>query len=164
VLQWRQSPGGRALLQDGERLDAASPELVAATADEVRSWQRFVFDMVREEGQDKRATARIASLGVNGAGLVVMVAVFASTGGLTGTEVVVAGGTSALSQKLLEALFGDAVVRRLAERARTDLLERAERVLALDAERFERRLVATADVAHAMDALAAARGALERAR
>jgi hypothetical protein len=162
--EWRQSPGGRALLQDGARIDAASPELVAATADEVRAWQRFVFDMVREEGQDKRATARIASLGVNGAGLVVMVAVFASTGGLTGTEVVVAGGTSALSQKLLEALFGDEVVRRLAARARENLLERAERVLALDAERFEQRLPAAAGMSRAIDALAAARDALEAAR
>ncbi len=67
--------------------------------------------MVRLEG----AHARLASLGVNGAGLTVMLAVFAHTGGLTGAEVVVAGGTSAVGQKLLEAIFGDQAVRQLAE-------------------------------------------------
>ena len=66
-------------------------------------------------------TARLASLGVNGAGLTVMIAVFASTGGLTGAEVVVAGGTSALGQKVLEAIFGDQAVRTLAARAREHL-------------------------------------------
>ena len=39
----------------------------------------------------------------DGAGAVVMVAVFASTGGLTGGEVAVAGGTTAVGQRVLEA-------------------------------------------------------------
>ena len=82
---------------DGSR--RASAELEPPTEEEVRAWQGVVFDLVREEGAAKRATARLASLGVNGAGLTVMLAVFAHTGGLTGAEVVVAGGTSALSQK-----------------------------------------------------------------
>ena len=51
-----------------------------------------------------------------------MLAVFAHTGGLTGAEVAVAGGTSAVGQKLLEALFGDQAVRTLAATAREDLL------------------------------------------
>ena len=72
----------------------------------MRAWQGVVLDLVREQSASKRATARLASLGVNGAGLTVMLAVFAHTGGLTGAEVVVAGGTSALSQKVLEAIFG----------------------------------------------------------
>ena len=41
-----------------------------------------------------------------------MLAVFLQTGGLTGAEVVVAGGTSALGQRVLEAVFGDQAVRR----------------------------------------------------
>ena len=83
----------------------------------MRAWQGVVFELVREEGASKRTTARLASLGVNGAGLTVMLAVFAHTGGLTGAEVVVAGGTSAVGQKLLEAIFGDQAVRALAARA-----------------------------------------------
>ena len=44
-------------------------------------------------------------------GCVLMLAVFAQTGGLTGAEVLIAGGTSAASQKVLEAVFGDSAVR-----------------------------------------------------
>ena len=54
-----------------------------------------------------------------------MIAVFAHTGGLTGAEVAVAGGTSAVGQRVLEALLGDQAVRTLAAQAREDLLERA---------------------------------------
>ena len=55
------------------------------------------------------------SWGVNGAGAAVMVAVFAQTGGLTGGEIAVAGGTTAVGQRVLEAVFGDAAVRSLAD-------------------------------------------------
>ena len=137
---WGQHPAGRALLAGTPRLDGASPQLDQTTAEEVRAWQGHVFELVRQEGQGKRTTARLASLGVNGAGLTVMIAVFASTGGLTGAEIVVAGGTSALGQKVLEAIFGDQAVRSLAAKARVDLLERVEQLLTLDAERFFSRL------------------------
>ena len=40
-----------------------------------------------------------------------------------------AGGTTVLSQKVLEALFGDQAVRRLADEARADLLERVGALL-----------------------------------
>ncbi len=65
-----------------------------------------------------------------------MLAVFVQTGGLSGAEVVVAGGTSALSQKVLEALFGDQAVRALAQKARADLLTRVRRLLDEEARRF----------------------------
>ena len=61
----------------------------------MRDWQGEVLDLVRCEGADKRSQARLLSWGVNGAGAVVMVAVFAQTGGLTGGEIAVAGGTTA---------------------------------------------------------------------
>ena len=138
VTAWRSLPGGEALLQEQRRdLERATPEFADAARDEVRDWQAAVLDLVREEGADKRSTARLMSLGVNGAGLAVMVAVFASTGGLTGGEVAVAGGTSAVWQKLLEAVFGDAAVRNLAAKARKDLNARAERLLAAEQERLE---------------------------
>jgi energy-coupling factor transporter ATP-binding protein EcfA2 len=163
AARWRRRPGGRALLEDAGRLDAASPELAPATAEEVRGWQRFVFELVRDEGADRRTTARLASLGVNGAGLTVMIAVFASTGGLTGAEIAVAGGTSALSQKVLEALFGDQAVRRLALRSREDLLERVDRLLEGEEARYRRRLAPAAGLEPALQRLDAAVGALEPA-
>jgi hypothetical protein len=131
-------------------------------ADTVRDWQGHVFDLVRGEAASKRTTARLASLGVNGAGLTVMLAVFASTGGLTGAEVVVAGGTSALSQRLLEAIFGDQAVRTLAARAREDLLGRVQRLFAAEARRFEAPLAGAAPPAGAAGRLAEALRALER--
>src|SRR5918995_7136400 len=133
---WRELEPGRALLSDSTTFDRASRELEARTEDEVRAWQGFVFELVSREGESKRTTARLASLGVNGAGLTVMLAVFAHTGGLTGTEVVVAGGTSAIGQKVLEAIFGDQAVRTLASRAREDLIERVDRLLRTEATRF----------------------------
>jgi hypothetical protein len=65
-----------------------------------------------------------------------MLAVFAQTGGLTGAEILVAGGTSAASQKVLEAVFGDSAVRMLAGKARAGLMERVEALLAGERERF----------------------------
>ena len=160
---WRERPSGNALLAEAPELERASPRLMAATEDEVRDWQTFVFDLVRSEGAEKRMAARVASLGVNGAGLAVMLAVFAHTGGLTGAEVVVAGGTSALGQKLLEAILGDQAVRTLATRAREDLVERVERLLREDAARFEARLDAIAPDAEAYAELHAATDAVRRA-
>jgi hypothetical protein len=157
---WRERTPGRALLSDSTEFDRASHDLEVRTEDEVRAWQRFVFELVRREGESKRTTARLASLGVNGAGLTVMLAVFVHTGGLTGAEVVVAGGTSAIGQKLLEAIFGDQAVRTLAARAREDLLERAEQLLRGDAARFDELLDAAPDA----ESLARLYGSLDAVR
>jgi hypothetical protein len=133
---WRDRAAGKALLAATPELARAADRLRADTQEEVREWQGYVMELVRSEGASKRASARLASLGVNGAGLTVMLAVFAHTGGLTGIEAVVAGGTSALGQKVLEAIFGDQAVRELAAQARRDLVERADGLLRADAARF----------------------------
>jgi len=52
----------------------------------------------------------------------------------------VAGGASALSQKILEAVMGDQAVRSLAEDARADLRQRVEELLAEERRRFTERL------------------------
>ncbi len=148
VTAWRALPGGPALLGDRAReLESVSAPFAEAARTEVRGWQGHVLELVRTEGQGKRTTARFLSFGVNGAGLVVMVAVFAHTGGLTGGEGAVAVGTSALGQRVLEAVFGDAAVRSLADRAREDLRVRADRLLELERSRFD-ALVAEAAPAH----------------
>jgi len=160
---WRERSPGRALLSDSTTFDRASRELEARTEDEVRAWQGFVFELVSREGESKRTTARLASLGVNGAGLTVMLAVFVHTGGLTGAEVVVAGGTSAIGQKLLEAIFGDQAVRTLAARARENLLERAEKLLRADAMRFDELLDSSAPDAESVARLHGSLDAVRRA-
>ena len=83
--------------------------------------------------RDRRQLAKLASYGVNGAGSVLIVALFAQTGGLTGGEIAIAGGTAALSQKVLEAIFGDQAVRSLAAQARQALLAHVDALLAAEA-------------------------------
>jgi hypothetical protein len=161
---WRDEPAGRALREGAPGLDVASPGLGPELQREVREWQGAVFDLVRREGADRRSTARLASLGVNGAGLTVMLGVFLQTGGLTGAEVVIAGGTSAVGQKVLEAIFGDQAVRTLAARARDDLLARVRRLLDREASRFEAVLAPAVATPDALASLLEARAALVRAR
>jgi hypothetical protein len=143
---WSGRPAGAALLARSDTdLAAASANLPERARRTVRDWQGGVLDLVRREGQGKRSTARFLAYGVNGIALLVMIAVFASSAGLTGTEVAVAGGASALSQKLLEAVLGDQAVRTLATRARADLHERVEALLAEEQARFT-ALLDVADV------------------
>ena len=87
----------------------------------MRDWQGDILQMVRDEGRDRRTTARIMAYGVNGLGVVLMLVTFASTAGITGAEVGIAGGTAVVGQKLLEAVFGDQAVRELARKAREQL-------------------------------------------
>src|SRR5688500_8736216 len=122
-----------------------------------------VMELVRREGASKRMTARLASLGVNGAGLTVMLAVFAHTGGLTGADVVVAGGTAGAGQKVLEALFGDQAVRELAAQARRYLVERADTLLRAGAARCYRMVEGAATEAEGLARLHGAIDAVRRA-
>ena len=131
---------------------------------QVRDWQGTVLDLVRSEGADKRTRARAYSWGVNGVGAVVMVAVFASTGGLTGGEVAVAGGTTAVGQRVLEAVFGDSAVRSLAARAREDLEQRANRLLTDERARFDELVEQDAPPPGAVAELRAAAAELSAAR
>jgi len=120
---WRSLAAGQHLLEDaGRELGRASRDFRARAERAVRDWQLGVMEMVRTEGADKRSTARFLAYGVNGLSLALMVVVFASTAAIpTGAEVGVASGGVLIGQKLLEAVFGDQAVRRLAAEARKDL-------------------------------------------
>ena len=145
VTAWRALPGGAALLGGAEReLEQVSPDFPDAAAAQVRDWQGAVLGLVRSEGADKRSRARALSWGVNGIGAAVMVGVFAQTGGLTGGEIAVAGGTSAVGQRVLEAVFGDSAVRSLAARARADLQARVDALLRYEQDRFDALVAAAA--------------------
>jgi energy-coupling factor transporter ATP-binding protein EcfA2 len=136
---WTAEPAGATLVARTPGLDQVPDDLTDRVARLVRDWQGGVLDLVREQGAGKRRTARGISLGVNGAGVALMLVVFSTTGGVTLAEAGIAAGTAALSQRLLEAVFGDQAVRELAARARQDL---RERVQALLDERRDRWLAA----------------------
>lgn len=153
--QWQRRPDGAALLDP--TLARADQAVVGAIPDQIRAWQRDVLALVSEEGADRRKVAKLASYGVNGAGSVLIVALFAHTSGLTGGEVAIAGGTAAVSQKVLEAVFGDQAVRTLATRAQEALTARLDELLGRDEARFRSRL---AEVRPSDDAAAAIRSAV----
>ncbi|MEN0130326.1 MAG: dynamin family protein [Brevundimonas sp.] len=132
---WRADPAGAALL-DGLDLARGSGASRAGVAEQIRLWQGDVLELVREQGADRRGTARALSFGLNGLGVSLMVLVFASTGGLTGIEVGIAGGTAVVAQKLLEAVFGDEAVRRLTSTAHERLEERVRGLLDAEAARY----------------------------
>jgi GTPase SAR1 family protein len=134
---WRSIAAGRELLAATDAdLSRASRDLRAKAERTIREWQQGVLDMVRDEGADKRSSARFLALGVNGLAVALMVTVFASTGGVTGAEFGIAGGSAVLGQRLLEAVFGDQAVRRLAARARDDLNHRMMMLLDSEQRRY----------------------------
>lgn len=134
---WRADPAGAGLLEGDGAFStgvtgASTADLRAVIAQQIRGWQEDVLAIVREQGEDRRGLARALSFGVNGLGVAVMVVVFAGTGGLTGAEVGIAGGTALLAQKVLEAAFGDDAVRRLTVQASRRLDQRLGSVLDAD--------------------------------
>jgi hypothetical protein len=134
---WRVLPGGDRLLAADPGLARSSDAASAKAERLVRDWQGDILEMVRSEGRDRRTTARIMAYGVNGLGVVLMLVTFASTAGVTGAEIGIAGGTAVIGQKLLEAVFGDQAVRELAREARERLLKRVEELYAAERERYE---------------------------
>lgn len=138
TASWRSVAAGQQLLDDaGRDLSRASRDFRARAERAVRDWQQGVLELVREEGADKRSTARFLAFGVNGLSVALMIVVFAATAAIpTGAEVGVAGGGALLGQKLLEAVFGDQAVRRLAAQARTDLRLRVTELMDAERDRF----------------------------
>ncbi len=140
-VSWQAHPAGAALLEPS--LQKPSPDLRQRAERVIRDWQQFVLDLVRTEAADKRVVARGAAYAVNGVGLTVMIAVFTSTAFIpTGAEVAVGAGTTVAAQKVLEAIFGDQMIRTLAARAREELLVRVNVLLDAEAARFTDRTAA----------------------
>jgi hypothetical protein len=134
---WASTPSGRALLDQGPGdLGRASRDFRERADRAVRDWQVQLLETVQTEGADKRATARVLAYGVNGLAVTLMIVAFAGTGGLVGAEVGIAGGSAVVGQKVLEAVFGDQAVRRLAAQARTDLVRRTADLLDGERARF----------------------------
>lgn len=136
VSAWEAHPAGRQLLSGDGALGRVSSDFSEAAARVIRDWQGDVLELVGEEGKSKKAAARYLALGVNGAGVALMVFVFSQTGGLAGAELGVAGGTAVLAQRVLEAVFGEDAVRRLAKEAKRRLDSRVEALMALELSRF----------------------------
>jgi hypothetical protein len=160
---WRAHPAGYALLKPG--LAEASPDIDVRADRTMRDWQRAVLELVRDESSQKLYVAKASAYAVNALGLCLMIAVFAATAFIpTGAEIAVAGGTTIAAQKVLEAIFGDDAVRRLAGKARQDLLSRVGTLLGQEAQRFHSVLAETAVDPAAAQRLRDAATAIDRQR
>lgn len=147
VRAWNSHAAGASLLQSSPGLAVTLmqvPEGFRRTVeDQVRAWQKDVLDLVESEGSDRRTQARVLSLGVNVVGIALMVVVFASTAFMpTGLEVGAGTATALVGQKLLESIFGDEAVRRLAKKARGMLDSRIGNVVDTQATAFATALAA----------------------
>jgi hypothetical protein len=159
---WRSHPAGAALLHaDAQEFGVSTSDLGLRASTVVRDWQGHLLELIRGVGGDRKTKARVLSFGVNGLGMVVMVLVFAHTGGLTGAEVAVAGGTTAFGHTLLEAVLGDQTIRSLALQARTDLEDRIRVLLTAEALRFDDALAKVSVDANAPERLNAIADKLE---
>ena len=154
VTAWRQLPGGKQVLGGDRSLETASAQLRTSIGAEIRAWQDDILGLVSELGAGKRTTARILALGVNSIGVALMIVIFSQTGGITGGEVAVAGGTAAVSQGLLNAVFGEQAVRDLSAKARSLLLDRVGGLLEIDANRFRTKIWSTVPGPETTEALA----------
>ena len=162
---WQANAAGRDLIgRTSADLSRSSPSFEQAVARAIRDWQGAVLDLVSNEGMGKRAKARYLALGVNGVGVALMIVVFAHTGGLVGAEIGVAGGTAVLAQRVLEAVFGDQAVRRLAESAKAELDARVEAVIAGELLRYHAILDGLGVDREGADRLRAAAQAVDAAR
>jgi hypothetical protein len=151
-----------ALLAPG--LDRPSPDLSARSAAGLHAWRDGVLDLVRTEGGARKTTARGVAAGINGVAVVLIVATFASTGGVTGAELGIAAAAALASQRALESVFGSRAVSRLTDQVRADLRRRVDEVLAAEAARFTSRLDDAGVVPGLGDRLRAAADRLDRAR
>ena len=105
----------------------ATAQLARVTA---QQWTVEVTEIVREQAESSRVSGRMIAGGINVVTVSLMVAAFTMTGGLTGVEVGIAGASAALSQTILEAVFGERTVRLLAQQARDALNRLAAQSLA----------------------------------
>jgi hypothetical protein len=151
---WRLEPSGSSLV-DGDLVRPREDR--EAAGEEIDAWLASLVDLVAEQGQRRFRLARAASVGVNAAATMLLLAIFSTTGGITGAEVGVTAGAAAAQQSLLEHLFGGAAARRLAESAQRDLIDRLGTIVAAEGDRFLDALDAVSDRATVAEAITEAR-------
>ena len=134
---WSEERSTTRLVAEQTDLWTVSPGFDAELRAELEGWITSIAEDVQATGGQKRFLAKGASVGVNAAGIGVMLATFATTGGITGTEVGVAAGTAFLNQKLLEALFGEAAMVEMIGRARARLATILEDAFARELARYQ---------------------------
>jgi hypothetical protein len=121
VNRWRAHPAGaKVLAGPAANLGHVSPELSRRVTRAVSSWQDHVQELIRTEGVTKRSVAKLVSFDEEALSLVLMIGLL----GYGTSDVNVEGGTSAVPQRLLKALFGAESLRGMGAKARADMRSR----------------------------------------
>lgn len=138
LRRWQDDPAGREVLDGAQRevLGHASPELSRRVTRAVSAWQDHVLELIRTEGVTKRSVAKVVSFDEEALSLVLMIGLL----GYATSEVNVEGGTSAVPQRLLKALFGAESLRGMGAKARADLRSRIGMLFDEEAIRFSQAL------------------------
>lgn len=137
VGRWRSRPAGADLLAGRtDQLGRASAELSRRATRAVSAWQDHIAELIRTEGVTKRSVAKFVSYDDEALALVLMVGLF----GFGTGDVAVEGGTSAVPQRLLKALFGAESLRSMSAKARADLRGRVGMLFDEEAIRFGQAL------------------------
>ncbi|HEY3428849.1 MAG TPA: hypothetical protein VGK83_09300, partial [Acidimicrobiia bacterium] len=133
---WSEDRLGARALADQPQLWAADPSFDQRLHESLGTWGEAIGNEMATLGQQRKAWAQAASVGLNALGTSAMIAVFVHTGGLTGTEVGIGAATALLNQKLLEAIFGEANVAAFVKRARNRLSDLLNEAFDGDRRRF----------------------------
>ena len=146
AMAWSDEPAARAAVERDPSIWSPSPDLDDRLTERLDNWVASIAEDVRTTGGTKRLLAMGASVGVNAAGIAVMLATFSQTGGLTGAEVGIAAATGFLNQKLLAALFGEAALVEMISRARVRLIDAIGETFRDELGRFDRLIAAPEEV------------------
>ena len=156
---WEVDPAGRDLLTADLRTTGA--DTLGEAEATIDQWLASLTAMVESEAPGRFRAARVASTGVNAATVGTILALLASTGGLTGAEVGVAGAAAAAQQGILEHILGKAAASSLAGSARDGLVASIRTVFESEARRYHRILDAATDEIDAADRIRAAAAVVE---
>lgn len=164
AADWERTAAGWHLVEADPALRRADDALRTRVEQEVAAWQGAVTELIRTKGAARKVRARWATTLVNAAATAAILLAFASTGGLTGVEVVVAGGAGAANQALLTRLLGAQNLQWLLREVREDLLHRMRGVAEVEARRYGAALEEISPGEDDATALRAALGAVAAAR
>jgi hypothetical protein len=164
ATEWSASDLGNQVLGDRAELWTVDPDLRPELRARLERWATDIGGRIAELGEGKRGFARAASLGVNVLGTATVLAVFTTTGGLTGAELGITAATAVLNQKLLEAIFGEATLHQFVSEAREALRANITETVDADRARFDAALARHAPPADHADRLRHAAEQVEQLR
>jgi hypothetical protein len=124
--RWREHPGGVGMLAARDDLRSVATDFDDRLGRQVQQWQAGLLELVRTESQNRRATARAVSIGVNGTSAILMLVACSQAVDPAGPDLGVATGTATIAQRLLQAVLGDQAARSLATNGLEDLRRRVD--------------------------------------